>query len=76
MSDKIAKLYTKESGKDPDAVLEQAVGVYQDVLIVGWDKNGHLEARSSTTLKAKDILWLIEIFKANLINGEYDEVEY
>ena len=74
MSDaKVVKLYTREAAKDPDAVLEQAIGQYSDVLILGWDKEGFLDPRATLGLKSKDLLWLMEIFKFNLLSGMYED---
>lgn len=67
----IVKIYPAGSAKDPDAVLEQSVGEYGSVLIIGWDKAGALDVRSSTDINHKDILWLMEVFKSKLLNGDY-----
>lgn len=68
----IVKFYPKGSAKDADVVLEQAVGQYSEVLVLGWDKNGDLDARATLGLKdGGDLLWLIETFKLKLLNGDY-----
>ena len=54
----IVKFYKKNAAENPDAVLEQAIGSYTDVLILGWDKDGLLDPRGSLGLTCKDILWL------------------
>lgn len=69
----ITKLYPKDAATNPDAVLEQAIGVYGEVLIIGWDKFDELNVRSTTTLNASQVLWLIEVFKQKLLNGDYCE---
>lgn len=66
----IVKLYT--SNKADDA-LEQAIGVYDDVLILGYDKEGFMDVRANDSLSNERILWLISILKKNLLNGDYDE---
>lgn len=58
---------------DPDAILEQAKDDYESLLILGWGKDGYLDVRSTTNLKANELLWLIEVFKCKLINGDYSE---
>lgn len=74
MADKVVKLYTKDAAKNPDAVLEQALGSYQDVLVLGWDEHGNLDARASLGLsRPGDLLWLVEAFKANMLDGVYAE---
>ena len=68
----VVKFYPKDAAKDADAVLEQAVGEFSEVVIIGWDKDGFLDARATLGLKdGGDILWLIESFKAKLMNGDY-----
>ena len=70
----VVKFYPADAAKDPDNVLEQAMGNYSDVLVIGWDKNGELDARGTLSLKdGGDVLWLIESFKNNLLSGEYAE---
>lgn len=69
----VVKIYPEGSARNPDAVLEQAVGEYESVFIVGWDKEGNMNVRSSTNMEAKDILWLIEVFKKKMLNGDYFE---
>jgi len=68
----IVKFYPKDAAKDADNVLEQAMGVYKDVILLGWDKDGHMEARATLGLKdGGDVIWLLEKFKLNLLNGAY-----
>ena len=38
----VIKFYPKNAAENPDNVLEQAVGAYDEVLIIGWDKNDEL----------------------------------
>lgn len=69
----ITKLYPKDAARNPDAVLEQAIGQYDKVLVLGWDKDGNLDARASTNADRKDLLWMLEGFKLDLfslIEGE------
>lgn len=69
----IVKFYPLDAAKNPDHVLEQALNIYEDVFIIGWDKEGRLDARSSLGLQGKDLLWLIEVFKKKLLDGDYSE---
>lgn len=71
--DNVTKFYPKDAAKNPDAVLEQAVGEYESVFVIGWDKNGYLDPRASTNLKQEQILWLIETFKMKMLRGDYAE---
>lgn len=67
----VLKLYPPGSAKNPDAVLEQAIGKYESVLLIGYDHEGRMDIRSSTNLDCKGILWLIESFKKKMLNGDY-----
>lgn len=70
----IAKFYPADAAKSADNVLEQAIGEYSEVLIIGWDKDGNFDARATLGLKdGADCLWLTEVFKAKLINGDFME---
>lgn len=68
----VVKFYPKDAAKDADNVLEQALGVYDEVLILGWRKDGNMDARATLGLKdGGDCLWLVEKFKHNLLSGVY-----
>lgn len=68
----VEKFYPADAAKDADNVLEQAMGNYSEVLVLGWDKDGNFDARATLGLKdGADILWLIEVFKTKLMNGDY-----
>lgn len=70
----VVKFYPKDAAKDADAVLEQSHGNFSEVLIIGWDNDGMLDARATLGLKdGGDLLWLIESFKAKLMAGDYIE---
>ena len=56
-----------------DPVLQDAIGLYQSVVVVGYDKDGDLLVASSKNLRSHEILWLIESFKLMLLNGEYND---
>lgn len=72
----IVKFYPKDAAKDADNVLEQAVGVYDEVLIIGWDKDGQFNARATLGLKdGGDCLWLVETFKLKLMTGAFSAGE-
>lgn len=77
MSDNVIKFYPANAADDPDNVLEQSLGRFEDVLIIGWLKDdGGMDARASTGLvEASDLLWLIELFKHNLISGAYNALD-
>ncbi len=55
---------------DVDHVLEEAKGVYDKVLVIGFDKEDGMDTRASFNLSKKDALWLIEHFKYQILSGE------
>jgi hypothetical protein len=61
------------AAQDPDKVLEKAIGAYDSVLVIGWDKDGVLDVRASLNLEQKDCLWLIEAFKRKMLSGDYSD---
>lgn len=69
MSD-IIKLYP---ASDPDEVLRHAVGQYNSVVVMGWNKDGAFSGRSSLNIEISEILLLIEIFKATMLSEVIDD---
>ena len=66
------KFYPKDAAKDADNVLEQAMGSFKEVLLLGYDHEGNLDARATLGLKdGGDMLWLLESLKFNLLSGVY-----
>ena len=70
MTDKVIKLFP---ANDPDVVLEGAKEKYNDLLIIGWDKQGNLDARATTTLTISQCSYLVSLFNHKLLNGDYSE---
>ena len=70
----VVKFYPKGAAENPDAVLEQAAGVYDQVFVIGYGKNGDLEVRASLNFKMRDIFFAIEGFRFMVFNGEYSDV--
>ena len=71
---KVVKFYPANAAKNPDAVLEQAVGVYDQVCVIGYDKDGALEVRASLNFKMRDIFFAMDAFKFKVLNGDYGDV--
>jgi len=71
MDNNVTKLYPRDAADDPDNVLEQAIGEYKSVFIIGWDKDDCMDSRASTNITQEDILWIIERFKHKMLNGDY-----
>lgn len=57
---------------DPDVVLDMAKGELQQVLVIGTCHNGD-DWIASHTGNPKDILFMLERFKFNLLSGAYGE---
>lgn len=72
-SSNVVKMYPPNAAHSADNVLEQAVGVYDDVLLLGWDKDGALDARATSTLTGGQIVWLLNLFQNKLLSGDYGE---
>ncbi len=72
MIDNVVKLYPHNAASNPDAVLEQAVGAYSQIFLIGYDKNDNLDVRASTNFKMREILFALEVFKFKILNGEYE----
>jgi hypothetical protein len=66
---KVTKLYPKDAAKSPDAVLEQAVGNFDSVVVLGLNKEGRLDVRADLGLTDVEINWLLDKAKAFLVNG-------
>lgn len=62
------------AASNPDNVLEQAKGELQTVVILGYDKTGHLDCRVSTNLTKEEILWIVEKFKHDLLMNLTGEI--
>lgn len=57
---------------DPDTVLQDAVGCYDHVLVIGILSDDHsIDCRGTTSSKADIVFWL-EHFKHKLLAGDYD----
>lgn len=67
----VVKFYPANAAKNPDAVLEQAIGTYDQVFIIGYNKSDILDVRASLNFKMKDILFAIEVFRHKLLSGDY-----
>ena len=62
---------TREISLSADDVLEKAKDNYGSVIVIGWDKEGFLDVRSTNNLDQKDCLWLVKMFSHKLLSGDY-----
>ncbi len=68
----VIKFYPNDAFDNPDLVLEQAIGIYEDVLVFGIDKGGNMDCRASN-MTDEHLLWLVSKFQHKLMNGDYAE---
>jgi hypothetical protein len=55
-----------------DEVLEDSKGSFKDVLVLGWDSEGGLNAKSTASLDLKEIIYMIEVFKSVIITAGHE----
>ena len=55
-----------------DEILEDAKSNFKQVLILGWDENELMSAKSTSSLDIKEIIYMIEVFKSVLITSGHD----
>lgn len=69
---KVVELPKKKDYTNADVVLEEAVGDYKDLLILGYNHNGEFSARATKLFSdGGHILWIMERFKFGLLAGDY-----
>ena len=69
----VKKFYPANAAENADFVLEQCLGAFEDVVVLGLDQDGGFEIRTTTTLTDAEVIALIA--RANFlimdaINGE------
>ena len=71
----IAKVLHFPETTTAEQTLMEAVGMYQandlpDVVVVGYDGDGHLVIMSSGAITNKDALWMLEIAKLRVLGAD------
>ena len=61
----VQKFYPANAAEKADNVLEQCLGSFEDVLVLGLDSDGGLDIRGTTTLRDAEVIALIA--RANFI---------
>lgn len=69
----IIRLFPPGSARDADAVLEQSMHQFSEVLIIGYNKQGEFEARATLGLSAEAIIFLLQTMQYNIISGQYED---
>lgn len=62
---------TKNAAIDPDVVLSEAIGSYESVVVLGWNKDGLLDLRASLNIDHKEVNWLMGVAQQKLLSGDY-----
>lgn len=70
---KVVKFYSRDAAKDPDNVLELAIGEYEHVLLLGIDKDGEIDFRSNSGMTDMHINWILDRFKIHLLTHVINE---
>jgi len=72
VTEKVVEFFPANAAKDPDNVLKQAIGEYDEVLIIGVS-NDNVTARASDGLaELAQIILIMELFKASLLHGDFE----
>lgn len=58
---------------DPDNVLENAKGNYENVLLIGWDKAGNFDCRHGGDATLTEAFYRASLFCHKVMNGDYNE---
>lgn len=66
----VTKLYPSNAADKADNVIEQAIGSYESILMIGYDNEGILDVRASTNIDRANLLWLIEKAKEMVLRVE------
>ena len=56
-----------ETLTNPDNVMQRSMGHFENIILVGTNEDGHMEVRSSLNLTVKDMLWMLEMTKQNIL---------
>ncbi len=56
-----------ETLKNPDTVMQRSMGHFENIILIGTNEDGHMEVRSSLNLTVKDMLWMLEMTKQNIL---------
>lgn len=57
-----------------EELLEECSKIFTDFVIAGYDKDQNFRAAVTSGLSdGSDVLWLLEMFKSNLLSGVYGE---
>lgn len=72
MTDNVVRFRPANEMEGADAVLERAQGIFDEVLVIGFNKQGEVEGRVTLGMTERDAVWMMEILKFAMMNGDYD----
>jgi hypothetical protein len=58
---------------NPDEVLKQADGVYSEVVIIGYDKDGIFDLRSGGKANIAEVAFMLQTAIHKIMNGDYQD---
>ncbi len=64
--DNVTKFYPKDAAKNPDFVLEQAVGKFDKVVVMGVNKEGEFDSRCSLNCSLAEVNLYADRIKSHL----------
>jgi len=67
----LLKVYPDNAQKDPDKVLQCAVGDFSEVIVLGFNKDGHIEGRVSLELNEMDAYYLLQALAADILSNKF-----
>lgn len=73
--DSIVTIVPQAAGCDPDVVLRSAIGVFEKVLVLGYNKDGEVDAFGSLNFSSEQIVFALERFKHKIMAGDYGKPE-
>lgn len=75
--DNIIKFYPKNAAENPDNVLEQAIGEFDSVVIMGMNKDGEFESRGSLNVSLAEANLYADNLKYSLLGSfSFTEEDY
>jgi len=68
--DNVVDLFSDDEEITVDEVLEMSKGMFDSVIIIGYNTEGQVAVSTSPGLTSKDSLWLVEALKAVIMKGD------
>ena len=75
MADICVEVSASAAALDPDVVLRSAAGVFDRLVVIGYNKDGKFEAFGSLNFQNEDIVFAMERLKHEIMAGDYGRPE-